>query len=118
MLKVRTYNPIKRYRPIVRKGVYFYITKFYSVSYPKGFTKIWVRRNFGLYIASPEIDQSEFCNYPKGFTKFGCDAILAFKSPATKLTNQNCDDFGLFYIARHEIDQSELRRFWPLYRPP
>ena len=27
--------------------------------------------------------------------KFGSDAILAFKSPATKLTNQNCDDFGL-----------------------
>ena len=66
MLKVSTYNPIKRYRPIVRKGVYFYITKFYSVSYPKGFTKIWVRRNFGLYIARPKIDQSEL---PEGFYK-------------------------------------------------
>ena len=32
MLKVSTNNPIKRYKPIVRKGVYFYITKFYSVS--------------------------------------------------------------------------------------
>ena len=31
-------------------------------SYPKGFTKIWVRRDFGLYIARPKIDQSEFCN--------------------------------------------------------
>ena len=30
--------------------------------YPKGFTKIWVRRDFGLYIARPKIDQSEFCN--------------------------------------------------------
>ena len=39
--------------------------------------------------------------------KFGSDAILAFKSPATKLTNQNCDDFGL-YIARPEIGQSEF----------
>ena len=33
-----------------------------KLSYPKVFTKIWVRRDFGLYIARPEIDQSEFCN--------------------------------------------------------
>ena len=39
--------------------------------------------------------------------KFGSDAILAFKSPALKSTNQNWRDFGLC-IARPEIDQSEF----------
>ena len=56
--------------------------------------------------------------------------LVFFISPATKLTNQNCDDFGL-HIARPEIGFYKnypkgftkikvfgATRFLPLYRPP
>ena len=33
------------------------LPKGFYKNYPKGFTKIWVRRDFGLYIARPGIDQ-------------------------------------------------------------
>ena len=76
MLKVSTNNPIKRYKPIVRKGVYFYITKFYSVS-------LFCFSQFEAH--STQVSCFKFKLLEGFYKNFGATRFLPF-------------------IARHEID--------------